>query len=112
MRDYKELVESFKRPNRRIILCIPPPIFGLFPPTRINITVVHSLMPGNDGLIAKIANETHSEYIDFFTPIAEGTTDFRGRTRFSRDGVHPNQEGFMVLGEVVAKYLNNSLDKS
>ncbi len=91
--DYKELISKFQalESNPKIYLVIPPPVF--------NNTIGISKSDLADGVIPRIrqvANETGLPLIDTYTPMLNHPDYFI-------DGVHPNDDGARVIGEIIFK---------
>jgi len=99
--DYKDLIKSFreKSPLALVFLCIPPPIYGQYAATKINTTVVNLLLPS---IITDIGKDTGSHIIDLYTPLGGNGTRLTRPDYFVRDGVHPNDKGYLEIANVVA----------
>lgn len=113
MKDYIELIEVFKEisSNPQIFLLIPPPLFGLYAPTKINATVVNELLPNY--VIKSIAAKSGAKVIDVFTPIiahvrAKHKDDFHKVPThlYARDGVHPNNNGYRIIADTIKEALD------
>jgi lysophospholipase L1-like esterase len=89
--DYEALIAEFRQVNPRaqIYICFPPPCF----PGRwgINDKTIHEeIIP----LIRKVAHQTHSKIIDFYSV-------FSGKKEFFPDTVHPNEAGAKIMATTV-----------
>lgn len=94
--DYIELVNLFKAlaSNPRIYICYPLPLFG--PNNWINEdkVITQEMIP----MINQVAEQTGATLIDLHTP-------FEGKAYLTGDKIHPNDNGYILLANVVAKAL-------
>lgn len=100
--DYTDLVKSFKNlpSHPKTYICIPPPIYGLYATRTINTTVVNELI---GPAIQVIAMKTESKVIDLSRPLGGGgnSSTLSHPEYYVRDGVHPNDAGYLHIAKAV-----------
>ena len=100
--DYLDLIHSFRalESKPKIYLCIPTVILPWYASTKVNSTLINVVYPQ---LIPEIARISNSSYIDLFSALGGNgsvVTKFCIQY-FVRDGLHPNDKGYLRMAEVV-----------
>ena len=107
--DYIELINTYKvLPNKpKIYLCVPPPLLPWYASTKVNSTIINIVYPQ---LIPQIAVKVNAEIIDVYRTLGGNGTTFLYPHYFVRDGIHPNNHGYVQLAKIVTeKLFNDSL---
>jgi lysophospholipase L1-like esterase len=107
--DYLELVSLLHKldGDPTVFICIPTLILPRYASTKCNSTVINWIYPH---LIPDIASKSNSKVIDLFTGMG-GTAnmdiwkvgDGETVTKFTNDGLHPNDKGYRIIADKVAQ---------
>lgn len=64
-------------------------------------------IPELNSMIKKYAGENGNIYLDYFTAMTDGRNGLK--TEYTYDGVHPNKNGYDIMGVLVEKAIANAL---
>jgi lysophospholipase L1-like esterase len=72
----------------------------------------HGLEPAEkivklNSMLQSYANKNNHVYVDFHSPMADEKKGMKAE--YSRDGVHPNLEGYKVMDDLVEKAISKAL---
>lgn len=98
VKDYLALIKTFKNlPSEpEIFICYPIPVFE--ENWGINeVAVKEKVIPA----VKKVARKAKVKTIDLYTP-------FLGKSHFTYDGIHPNEEGAALLASEIYKALKSA----
>lgn len=104
--DYRDLIdELLTLPSKpKIYICAPSPMVletpGLNSERIEGLTKRKPRLQELIGMIKNVANEKKVEFIDLNTPL-----DHKSELFTEKDGVHPNQAGYLVIAEIVYQKL-------
>jgi lysophospholipase L1-like esterase len=96
--DYMDFVSTFRQNGKhpQIFVCIPPPVFI------DNFGITESIIRDEiDPLIDSVRSTAHTFLIDFHTPMLDDSAKFQ-------DGVHPNQDGYAIMGQIAYDAIVNT----
>ncbi len=67
----------------------------------------NELIPQLNAMIKEYAQKNKITYVDFFTPLVDNTPGNENGLplKYSKDGVHPNMEGYKIMEEIILKVL-------
>ncbi len=88
--DYLAMIDTFKlrNPNTKIIVCYPPPAFGIVYGIRDSV-IINGVIPAVDSIL-KIRDVT---LVDFYHPLVNSSTYFP-------DKIHPDAAGAKVMAKI------------
>lgn len=98
------MVELAQAHGIQVVLCSVLPAFDY--PWRKGLEPAPKIVELNRR-IQKYARSHGAVYCDFFTPMADERNGLP--TTLSHDGVHPNKEGYAIMGEIVEKAIAEAL---
>ena len=59
-------------------------------------------------MIKAYAKENKIPYVDYYTPMASGP-ERSLNPEYSKDGVHPTLEGYLVMEKIIKPYIDKAL---
>ena len=104
MDNIKSMCDIARSNNIKIVLCSVLPAYRYSWNKEVK---PNRLIPELNFLIKKYATEQGIEYVDFFSPMADMTPGNENGLpeRLSKDGVHPNMEGYKIMEELILRAL-------
>jgi lysophospholipase L1-like esterase len=98
------MVELAKANHIKVVLSSVMPAFAF--PWRPAINPVQKVKDLNE-MIKNYADKNHVVYLDYFTAMADNRRGLP--TNLSKDGVHPNLEGYRIMGPLAEKAIGEAL---
>ena len=104
MDNIKSMCDIARSNNIKIVLCSVLPAYRYSWNKEVK---PNRLIPELNFLIKKYATEQGIEYVDFFSPMVDMTPGNENGLpeRLSKDGVHPNMEGYKIMEELILRAL-------
>jgi sialate O-acetylesterase len=104
--DYKAFISLLSRSKGRvsIYICVPTVLLPFYASIKMNSTIVNGIYPL---LIPNIANDCGVGVIDLFSALGGSgiTVGANCIPFFVKDGLHPNDKGYMTIARTVAKVI-------
>lgn len=101
MDNIKSMCEIAKSNGIKVVLCSVLPAYRYSWNREVE---PNRLIPQLNFMIKEYAGKMGIEYIDFFSAMADNTPGNENGlpSRLSKDGVHPNLEGYMIMEELIS----------
>lgn len=93
--------------NIKVILCSVPPAY--------DFSWHHGLQPAEkivklNSMIKSYCSENNIPYVNFYSKLVDDKMGFD--KRYSKDGVHPNLAGYQIMGSLIVKEINHTINSA